>query len=199
MHTGQYFYPVLKPQRQRPWGTLACVTFRMGNWLCTPLYALWSHHKGFGWKAVYPIKYHYIDVIMSTMASQITSLMIVYSSIYWGTDQRKHQSSASLAFVWGIHWGPVNSPHKWPVTRKMFPLDDVIMYAWIFLLVCSGFVFSLFPDFYYLFNHILQGSIIGTGSSEVNMKDVVKIGLLQKTQKVQIMCVILGKWCNYPT
>ena len=44
-----------------------------------------------------------------------------------GTDQRKHQSSTSLAFVWGIHRGPVNSPHKWPVTRKMFPFDDVIM------------------------------------------------------------------------
>ena len=44
-----------------------------------------------------------------------------------GTDQRKHQSSASLAFVRGIHRRPVNSPHKWPVTRKMFPFDDVIM------------------------------------------------------------------------
>ena len=44
-----------------------------------------------------------------------------------GADQRKHQSSTSLAFVRGIHRQPVNSPHKWPVTRKMFPLDDVIM------------------------------------------------------------------------
>ena len=25
--------------------------------------------------------------------------------------------------------GPVNSPHKWPVTRKMFPFDDVIMFS----------------------------------------------------------------------
>ena len=41
-------------------------------------------------------------------------------------DQRWYQSSASLAFVWGIHRRPVNSPHKWPVTRKMFPFDDVI-------------------------------------------------------------------------
>ena len=41
--------------------------------------------------------------------------------------QRKHQSSASLAFVRGSHRRPVNSPHKWPVTRKMFPFDDVIM------------------------------------------------------------------------
>ena len=70
---------------------------------------------------------HYIAVIMGTMASQITSLAIVYSTVYSGADQRKHQSSASLAFVWGIHRGPVNSPHKWPVTRKMFPFDDVIM------------------------------------------------------------------------
>ena len=70
---------------------------------------------------------HYDDVIMSTLASQITSLTIVYSTIYSGADQSKHQSSASLAFVWGIHRGPVKSPHKWPVTRKMFPFDDVIM------------------------------------------------------------------------
>ena len=47
--------------------------------------------------------FHYIDVIMTTMASQITSLMVVYSIVYSGTDQRKHQSSASLAFVRGIH------------------------------------------------------------------------------------------------
>ena len=46
---------------------------------------------------------HYIDVIVSTMASQITSLTVVYSTVYSDADQRKHQSSASLAFVWGIH------------------------------------------------------------------------------------------------
>ena len=57
----------------------------------------------------------------------ITSLTIVYSTIYSDADQSKHQSSASLAFVWGIHRGPVNSPHEWPVTRKIFPFDDVIM------------------------------------------------------------------------
>ena len=46
---------------------------------------------------------YYIDVIMTTMASQITSLTVVYSTVYWDADKRKHQSSASLAFVWGIH------------------------------------------------------------------------------------------------
>ena len=64
---------------------------------------------------------------MNTMASQITSLTIVYSTVYSDADQRKHQSSASLPFVRGIHWWPVNSPHKRPVTRKRFPFDDVIM------------------------------------------------------------------------
>ena len=64
---------------------------------------------------------------MSAMASQITSLTVVYSTVYSGSDQRKHQSSVSLAFVRRIHRWPVNSPQKWPVTRKMFPFDDVIM------------------------------------------------------------------------
>ena len=70
---------------------------------------------------------HYSDVMMSPTASQITSLAIVYSSVYSGADQRKHQSSASLAFVRGIHRWPVNSLHKGPVTRKIFPFDDVII------------------------------------------------------------------------
>ena len=61
------------------------------------------------------------------MGPQITSITIVYSTVYSGANQRKHQSSTSLAFVWGIHRWPVDSPHKGPVTRKMFPFDDVIM------------------------------------------------------------------------
>ena len=64
---------------------------------------------------------------MGTMAFQITSLTIVYSTVSSGAEQRKHQSSASLAFVRGIHRWPVNSPHKCPVTRKMFPFNDVFM------------------------------------------------------------------------
>ena len=64
---------------------------------------------------------------MGTVASQITSLTIDFSTVYSDADQRKQQSSASLAFARGIHREPVNSPHKWSVTRKMFPFDDVIM------------------------------------------------------------------------
>ena len=70
---------------------------------------------------------HYNDVIMTTMAHQITSITVVCLTVYSGTGQTKHQSFASLAFVRGIHRWPVNSPHKGPVTRKMFPFDDVIM------------------------------------------------------------------------
>ena len=65
---------------------------------------------------------------MGATVSQITSLTIVYSTVYSDTDERKHQSSGSLAFVRKIHQEPVNSPHKWPETWKMFPFDDIIMY-----------------------------------------------------------------------
>ena len=61
------------------------------------------------------------------MASQITSQTTINSTVYSSVDQRKHQSSASLPFLRGIHRCTVNSPHKGPVTRKMFPFDDVIM------------------------------------------------------------------------
>ena len=71
---------------------------------------------------------HYNRVIMSAMASQVTSLTIVYSTaVYSRRWLKEHQSSASLAFVRGIHRWPMNSQHKGPVTRKMFPFDDVII------------------------------------------------------------------------
>ena len=63
---------------------------------------------------------HYSDVIMVAIASEISSLTIVYSIVYSGADQKKYKSSASLAYVRGIHWWPVNSTHKWPVTRIFF-------------------------------------------------------------------------------
>ena len=62
--------------------------------------------------------------MMNAMASQITILTIVYSTVY-SADQIKDQNSTSLTFVRGIHRWPGNSSHKWPVTRKMFPFDDV--------------------------------------------------------------------------
>ena len=64
---------------------------------------------------------------MSMMGSQTTSISIVYSTVYSGVDQSKHQNSESLAFGGGIHWRPVISMHNGPVTRKMIPFDGVIM------------------------------------------------------------------------
>ena len=64
---------------------------------------------------------YYSDVMMSAMASQITGVSIVCLTVCWGAYQRKHQSSASLAFV------RVDSPHQGPVMRKMYPFHDVII------------------------------------------------------------------------
>ena len=91
---------------------------------------------------------HCNDVIMGVITSQITSLATVYSIVYSDVDQRKHQSSVSLAFVRGIHRGPVNYPHKWPVTRKMFPFDDVIMQSCVTMawpLTCVFLSFDFYP------------------------------------------------------
>ena len=72
-------------------------------------------------------RHHYNDVIMSARASQTTGPSIVYSAVCSAVDQSKHQSSASLAFVRGIHLWPVNSPHEGPVTRRILPFDDAIL------------------------------------------------------------------------
>ena len=72
---------------------------------------------------------------MGSMAYQITSFTIVYPAVYSGADLIKYLSPASLAFVRRVHRGPVNSPHKWPVTRKMFPFNDVIMFTPGFLIL----------------------------------------------------------------
>ena len=74
----------------------------------------------------YPVLVNYCNVIMSAMASQITGVTIVYSTVHSGADQRKHQSSVSLAFVRGIRQWQEHSPHKGPVPRKLSPFDDVI-------------------------------------------------------------------------
>ena len=73
---------------------------------------------------------HYSDVIMSAMTSRITDVLIACSTVCSGTEQRIHQTSASLVFVRG---NPPVTPHKWSVTWKMFPPDDVIM-----LILCSS-------------------------------------------------------------
>ena len=94
---------------------------------------------------------------MSAMASKVTSISIVYPTVCSRADQRKHQRYASLAFVRGIHWWPVNTLHKGPVMWKMFLFDDVIMrkiyclqYLWteislIWVQQCAIYYTYLYP------------------------------------------------------
>ena len=119
---------------------------------------------------VYDIWKHYGVVRMGTIASQITSLTIVYSNVYSDADQNKDQSSASLAFVWGIHRGPANSPHKWSVTREMFPFDDVIMQKRktvqvIAKTICLRWVLCEYMFYIFIFYYILAISRMGFQST----------------------------------
>ena len=99
------------------------------------------------------ISKHYSDVIMGAMASQITSLTIVYSTFYSGADWRKHHSSTSLAFVRGIHHWPGTGefPAQMASNAEMFPLDDVIM-SW----AGCCFWLSLIYDLSQTFKHGLS-------------------------------------------
>ena len=110
--------------------------WKLCTWFCCALFvrgllsvgsAIASALHRWHWSNRTSVLVHYNDLIMRAMASQITSLMTVYSSVYYRRRSKQNESSASLAFVRGIHRWPVNSPHKGPATRKMFPFDDVIM------------------------------------------------------------------------
>ena len=96
------------------------------------LFAAYCHWSFLQICFVFSVSIHFLcdhssGVIMSVMASPITGVSIVYSIVCSDADERKHQSSSSLAFVRGIHRWPGNSPYKASVARKMFPFDDVIM------------------------------------------------------------------------
>ena len=86
--------------------------------VCLSTHAFQSHLLPAAYNRVHA--HHYNCIIMGEIASQITSLTIVYTTVYSDVDQRIHRSSASLAYLRGIDRGPVNSPHKWPVTRIFF-------------------------------------------------------------------------------
>ena len=128
---------VAKSQCVKNWSlTISC---RTENWYHIEQFeSFFSRHPKYG---TGDNAQHYNDVIMGAVASQVTSVSIVCSAVVSGADQRKHQSSASLTFVKGIHRSPVNSPHTGPVTRKMFPLHDVIMdIQYTSMLVCYPFL-----------------------------------------------------------
>ena len=97
------------------------------NWPCyngTALYILLHHNSHGNWVI---FEGHYGDVIMGMITSQITSLTIVYSTFIQTQIKENIKAPRLTGLCVGNSPGPVNSPHKWPVTRKMFPFDDVIM------------------------------------------------------------------------
>ena len=92
--------------------------------LCPTLLSLYTHR----YIMEAPIAMvNYNGVIMSIWRLKSPALPLFTQPFIQGKDQGKHQSSASLAFLRGIHRSPMNSPHKGPVTQKMFPFDDIIM------------------------------------------------------------------------
>ena len=112
------------------------VTKRVGRWYTLGCFTAADQQSNWVFLQVYIL--HYNDVIRGAMASQITSLTSVHSTVYSRRRSKKHQSSALLAFVRGIHRWPVNCLHKGPVTWKMFPFDDAIMVHWYTAVpVCS--------------------------------------------------------------
>ena len=91
-----------------------------GWWFETPSCPLWRHSNE-------KIAFRIFATTLQWRQNERDCVSIAYSIVCSGTDQRKHQSSASLAFVRGIHHWTVNSPHKGPLTREMVPFHDVIM------------------------------------------------------------------------
>ena len=136
---------------------------------------------------------------MAVKTSQITSLTIVYSTVYSGADQRQHQRSASLAFVWGIHRWPVNSPHKGPVTQKMLPFDDVIMECPVVELkwLAAAFISSNQANYAYHMLHALATYGKDTVDSEYlnSMPNIFCFLCKSGTWKHRLKPNILWQWC----
>ena len=107
-HRAHYDVTVITLKWERPLGITSTETPGLSKWQRNLISALQWRHNGH-------------DGVSNHQPS------VCLLRVFIRADQRKHQSSASLAFVWGIRRGPVNSPHKWPVRRKMFPFDDIIM------------------------------------------------------------------------
>ena len=188
---------------QRPhWAWLVIVYSIRSSYYCDLKYSwtgVMAHLQGCGCHNLFSTEWvtfttHYNYVIMGAMASKSPASRLFTQPFIQGADQRKHQSSASLAFVRGIHRSPVNSPHKSPVTRKMFPFDDVIMEStlWMYMSTyCFPFVIT---EFNYLFisqcspqvllllprdnNPLSEGSLSQRAIiSVINVKYILKIYL----------------------
>ena len=131
---------------------------------------------------------HYSDVIMSVIMSQITGVSMVWSSVCSGTDQ----SSASLAFVRGIHQWPMDSPHKGPVKRKIFSFDDVIMWNPIGYTNKRGYrvKFQWLRLYRYrLWNSVVCSFIFNCGVNIVETWETVNFHITNASKKAKTLIV----------
>ena len=161
---------------------------------------------------------------MTTIASEVTSLTVVYSTVYSDVDQRKHQSSASLAFVWGIHqdrWIPhtkgqlrgkcfhlmtsswYNNHQGMPFIFTVYPKK----YAHGFVVLCFVVVIQSFiMNSHEVFIHIHQGSFAGTGaivrlpqcqwSKPDGYGKISQCITTTKHSKAKTVCIFLGIYCT---
>ena len=126
--------------------------------------------------------HYYSDVIISKLTSQTTSIPIIYSTV----DQRRHKSSASLAFVRRIHRWPGTSPHKGPVTRKMLPLNDVIM------------THPIWKLYFYKYCRCLMGLTIWTIDSTIRHIFQQVSSFFRSYIYIQLFTVCISFFSNYP-
>ena len=84
--------------------------------------------------SIFYTRVHYSDVIKGAMTSHHPHDCLL-NRLFRRRTTNTPKLYTSLAFVRGIHRWPVNSPHKWPVTRNIFPFDDVIILLLIILIL----------------------------------------------------------------
>ena len=140
------------------------------------------------------------------MVSQFTSVSIVCSTVCSGAAQRKHQSFAPLAFVRGIHQWPVDSPHKGPVTPKMFPFEDAIMFFipyllanWLIVIVAYSHINSLAPGrFQFNFRLAIFKLILVNGCWGISYEIALRWMPLDLTDDKSTLVQVMA-WCRQAT
>ena len=135
-------------------------------------------------------KRHYGDVMVNTMASPITSVSIIYLTLCSRPDKRKYQSAASLALVRGI---PVNSPHKRPVTQKIFPFADVIMQF-----ECVTNITNVHPRNPWMFNSVWPSDAIWWQRSWLkHMETAILFARLLDVASFHIWILVVQSWTTW--
>ena len=130
---------------------------------------------------------------MGATASQITGILIIYSTICSGADQRKYQSSASLTFERGIHRSPVGSPHKWPVTRKcIYLMTSWCLWLWLIISKASCYLNHAISEFF--ITKMTPRIILTEISCKFILFTLEIVGLVQWNLKMHFAAQLVIQW-----